>query len=151
MKEISVDWHELELAFREISETENYFDTENGGVLSLLPGFQDADEMQGLLSSQPQRYKLIEALTTDFSRDVMVRFLSNVSSKQVRAELEMALKGPAGVTRYWALLKRDGGLLSQFHRFEQESFWTHVRMFLSCCGVNPVNRAPEPELFHDVA
>ena len=61
------------------------------------------------------------------------------------------MKGPAGLTRSLTILKRNGGEMSRYHRFEQESFWARVHLFLKECGVKPLNRAPEPELFHEVA
>ena len=151
MNELSVDWHELELAFREVSETQNYFDLRSGSVVSGVRGYEDEDEIQTLIEQHPLHFKKIEPLDAAFTRSVLVAFLPQVSQKKLRAELELALKGPAGLTRSLSVLKNDGKFVSQYQRYEQELFWSRVHQFLKSCDVKPVNRAPEPELFHEVA
>ena len=106
---------------------------------------------QTLIQQHPDRFEKIAPLDAGFTRDALMAFLPLVVQKQLRAELELALKGPAGLTRAMDVLKTHGDVMGQFHRHEQESFWKHVNSFLGNCGVKPANRAPEPELFHEVA
>lgn len=151
MHELTIDWNELELAFREISGTQNYFDLRTGSVVSVVAGYEDEDEVQTLIQQHPSRFKAIAPLDANYSRAVLSRFLNKISQKQLRAELELTLKGPAGLTRSMELLKANGAYMSAYSRYEQETFWLHLREFLSACDVKPTNRAPEPELFHEVA
>ena len=151
MKEIKVDWHELELAFREISGTKNYLDVFTGAIVSEVPGFEDEEEVHQLIDQNPHRLIEICPLNAHFGRAVMRRFILQNITPDLRADLSSAMQGPAGLTHSMNIIKRDGEALSQYHRFEQELFWEHVHTFLVDCGILPTNRAPQPELFHDVA
>ena len=151
MNELAVDWNELELAFSEVSETQNFFDLRSGAGISVVRGYEDEAEIQTLIQQHPDRFEKIAPLDAGFTRSALMAFLPLVAQKQLRAELELALKGPAGLTRAMDVLRTHGDVMGQFHRHEQESFWKHVNLFLGNCGVKPANRAPEPELFHEVA
>ena len=151
MKEIKVDWNELELAFREISGTKNYIDVFTGAIVSVVPGFEDEEEVHQLINQNPHRLIEICPLDANFGRAVLRRFIQQNIAQDLRNELTQAMDGPAGLTYSMNIIKRDGESLSQYHRFEQELFWEHVNTFLVDCGILPTNRAPQPELFHDVA
>ena len=151
MKEIKVDWHELELAFREISDTKNYIDIFTGAILSIVPGFEDEEEIHQLISQNPHRIIEIQPLNADFGRLTMREFIQQNITQELRDELGLALAGPAGLTNSMNIIRQDGERLSQYQRFEQELFWQHVHTFLEGCGIAPTNRAPQPELFHEVA
>jgi hypothetical protein len=151
MKEIKVDWNELELAFREISGTKNYIDVFTGAIVSVVPGFEDEEEVHQLINQNPHRLMEICPLDANFGRAVLRRFIQQNIAPNLRNELTQALEGPAGLTYSMNIIKRDGESLSHYHRFEQELFWEHVHTFLVDCGILPTNRAPQPELFYDVA
>ena len=151
MKEIKVDWHELELAFRELSDTKNYIDVFTGSILSIVPGFEDEEEIHNLIAQNPHRIIEIKPLNADFGRLTMREFIQQNIAPQLREELNSAIAGPAGLTNSMNIIRKDGEYLGQYQRFEQELFWEHVHSFLADCGIAPINRAPQPELFHDVA
>ena len=145
---VSVDWLELELAFRDASDTESFIDRMSGQVLTIVPGFDDEEEIRETVAREPSRYVQIQSVTTDHARKVMQDFIATVRPGEALSALQQAATASSGTfTRSLAVLRDYPNLLSRYHRFEQERLWAHIEGFLDEIHVAVSNPAPNVELF----
>jgi hypothetical protein len=144
---LDVDWADLELAFRDATGTENYLDLKTGEVVSVVPGFSDEAELREEIAREAHRFWLLTPVDVSFTRAVMEAFVSSLSSGLFQRKLKNAFSRSGGLTRCMELLKDDGPMLAQWHRFEQSRFWRHVMDALREAKVEPYSPPPAVELF----
>jgi len=152
---LDVDWGDLELAFRDATGTKNFLDGLTGEVVSVVPGFSDAEELMEMIARQLDRFARITPLSATHAREVMGKFLERLEPQRKQSFAAAGLKpgklGPGGLTKCLALLRDDEALLARYYRFEQTSFWRHVESFLAGAGISPSTRTPGVELFEGSA
>lgn len=150
MRQLEVDWADLELAFRDATGTENYLDTRSGEVVSILSGFDDEDDLREQLARFPGRFLRIAPLDATFTKRVLDAFTQSLPRGALRAKLDEVRHGAGGVARSLQMLHEDRGTWSQWSRFEQGELWLEVGRFLVANGI-AAPRAPTVDLFEGLS
>jgi hypothetical protein len=150
MRRLTLDWADLEIAFRDGS-TDSHLDRDTGEVLSVLDGFDDEVDVRARLARAPSRYIRIEAVDKAFARDVVARFADRERRPAMQRKLREALAEVGGLSRALAVLREDKAAYAAYSRFEQNELLAHIEAFLAHHGVGAENQAPPPELFEGLS
>lgn len=150
MRQLDVDWADLELAFRDATGTENYLDTRSGEVVSILSGFDDERDLREQLVRFPGRFLRIHPLDAGFTKRVLEAFATGLPKGDLRARLDEVRHGAGGVARSMQVLHEEGRTWAQWSRFEQGELWQEVARFLVDHGI-AAPRAPTVDLFEGVS
>ncbi len=150
MRTLDVDWNDLELAFRDATGTESYVDTQSGEVITVVPGFEDEADLRRHLENEPARFLHIPPIDAGYARAVMRAFISTLPASSAKEKLRAASHGAGALTRCVALLRSEEALLMGYYRFEQSAFWQHVEAFLDDAKIQPMQEAPDVDLFEGV-
>jgi hypothetical protein len=151
MKTLDIDWEELELAFREVSDTENHLDLKNGRVVSIVPGLDDENELRNHVRLHRGHFALIQPLTLKQATAIVAEFSAGLSPGHVTDQIQASLQGAGAFSSALRILRADKRLWNQYGRHEQEAFWRHLGAFLTQHGIRPKTPPPQMELFADVA
>lgn len=151
MRMLTVDWADLEIAFRDATGAESWLDKESGEVMTIVKGFDDEAELREKLRRSPGRYLRLPVVGADFSRSVMQGFIARMSNGALKKKLQEVQDGPGGLARTMQLLRDDKPAFASFSRFEQGELMKQVEAFLVQHDIAPHNSAPAVELFEGVA
>jgi len=146
---LDLDWMDLELAFRDTTDTESYIDRNNEELVSVLPGFPDEIELRDMIQIAGDQYVRIAPVNTNFSKTVLLQFIKQLSGHAILKKLELAEAGVGSYAKSIQILRQDKEVLQLYYRFEQDSLWSHILEALASAGIEPATSPPEPELFEE--
>lgn len=130
MRQLDVDWADLELAFRDATGTENYLDRQSGSVMCIMQGFDDERDLRDALKRQPDRFIRIAPLDKGFTADVLAAFVRKLPKGDLKKKLDEVSQGAGGIARSMAVLHEDKRTWAMWARFEQGELWQRVHAFL---------------------
>ena len=148
---LNIDWTDLELAFRDATGTESFFDLRTGEVVSVVPDFSDEPDLRRLIDAHPGRFIAILPIDAGFSRRVLYAFVDTLQDGPLKRRLSAARHGAGSLTRCLEILRCDAAALQAYYRHEQDAVWRHAEAFLAKVGVASRNPVPSPELFEEHA
>ena len=119
MRTLTVDWADLEIAFRDATGAESHLDKETGEVVTLMKGFEDEPELRQKLKRSPGRFLRLPVVDAAFTREVLHTFIARLQAGAVRDKLLEAEHGPGGIARSMQMLRDDKPLFASYSRFEQ--------------------------------
>ena len=151
MKYLDIDWEDLELAFREVTGTENYLDTLTGAIMSIVDGYDDEEETRALIRAEPHRWLPIIPLAPDDVRIHTSQFIEQLPPGTFRFQLQSVISSPGGLGLSEGLIKTKPSVARHYFQFIQAAFWDHVQAFLRQYGLASTRPIPQLELFEDVA
>jgi hypothetical protein len=151
MRQLDVDWADLELAFRDATGTENYLDTESGAVMSILSGFEDERDLRDQLKRFPQRFLRLLPLDAGFTKKVLAAFTAHLQHGDLRARLADVGQGAGGLSSSIRILHEDTRTWAQWARFEQGELWQEVQAFLVAHDIRAASLPPTVDLFEGIA
>jgi hypothetical protein len=146
---LDLDWMDLELAFRDTTDTESYIDTNTGELVSVLPGFPDEAELRDMIQLADDQYVRISPVNTDFSKAVLLQFIKQISGHAILKKLDAEEAGVGSYAKSIQILRQDKEVLQLYYRFEQDSLWSHIMEALGSAGLEAATPPPEPELFEE--
>ncbi len=151
MRQLDVDWADLELAFRDATGTENYLDTESGAVMSILSGFDDERDLRDQLKRFPTRFIRLHPLDAGFTKKVLAAFAAHLPNGELRARLTEVGHGAGGLSSSIRILHEESRTWAQWARFEQGELWQEVQAFLQAHDLKAATMPPIVDLFEGIA
>jgi hypothetical protein len=147
MRTLSIDWADLEIAFRDATGGESYLDKETGEAITIVKGFDDEAELRNKVRRSPDRYLLLPPVDAGFSKAVLHAFVARLPAGSLRTALADAENGAGGFARSMQLLRADKAAFASFSRFEQGELLKNMQQFLRAHDVEPDSEPPDVELF----
>ncbi len=144
-REIDIDWDDLELAFRDHSDARNYFDLNDGSILTIVPGVKDG-AAEELLKAEPARFVPLRPIGTKFTKTVLAEFAERYCDPSLSEQLITALNGH-GLKATLDIVGDDRVGSLQFERYEQTMVWKKIRRFLNAWGITAASEPPHLDLF----
>jgi hypothetical protein len=126
-------------------DLQHYLDTETGEVFSLHDDFPDAEEIRERIEEGPLgRYKLIEALDSRESFQMMEDFVESLPESRRRAQLLEAISRNKPFRRFRDIVHSDIALRNEWFAYRDEALAVHAREWLETLGIEAEPVAYEP-------
>lgn len=151
MRTLTVDWADLEIAFRDATGAESFLDKETGEVVTLMKGFEDEPELRQKVNRSPGRFLLLPVVDASFSKDVLHAFIARMQKSPHKDKLAEAEHGAGGFARSMQMLRDDKALFASYSRFEQAALMKRVETFLGEHDIAPADAAPDVDLFEGLS
>jgi len=138
---------ELIMAFEDYGTgLQHFFDRQTGEVLSLLEEDMDEEDIERL-DAEPDRYLLIEPVSSSVGYEIMSAFVEILPEGKVPRELARALQQRHPFRRFKDVLFNYPSVQEEWFRFHEQAFMKIIKEWLDDCGVEvtlvPFQAPPE--------
>lgn len=126
---------ELIMAFEDYGTgLQHFFDRQTGEVLSLLEEDMDEEDIERL-DAEPERYLLIEPVSSSVGYEIMSDFVDTLPEGKVPRELAGALKQRHPFRRFKDVLLNYPAVREDWFRFHEQAFMKIIQEWLDDHGV----------------
>jgi len=135
MAELCIRADELIMAFEDYgTNLQHFFDRKTGEVLSVFE--EDMEEEDAMrLEAEPDRYLLIEPVSSSVGYEVMSDFAGSLPEGKVTRELTAALQQRHPFRRFKDVLLNYPSVREGWFRFHEQAFMKIIREWLDDYGV----------------
>ena len=136
MTGLTIRADELIMAFEGFgTEMQHFFDRQTGEVLSLLE--EDVDEEDAeRLDADPERYLLIEPVSSSVGYEIMSDFVDTLPEGKVPREFARALQQRHPFRRFKDVLLNYPAVREDWFRFHEQAFMKIIQEWLDDHGVD---------------
>ena len=136
MAELCIRADELIMAFEDYgTDLQHFFDRQTGEVLSILE--EDMEEEDAMrLEAEPDRYLLIEPVSSSVGYEVMSDFVDTLPEGKVSRELARALQQRHPFRRFKDVLLNYPAVREDWFRFHEQAFMKIIQEWLDDHGVD---------------
>ncbi len=128
----TVDWSDLEIAFRDGSTgIDSFLDLQRAEVVVLL---DDDDEERASVLRHPERFVAIPQLSRDSALQILQDFVGQLGPSPQRQRLLQALKSPSPYMDATSVLTSTEVLRRRYELFEERAVLKHIRLWLESLG-----------------
>ncbi len=130
----SLDWSDLEIAFRDGSTgIESFLDLQRAEVVMLL---DDDDDERATVLRHPERFVAIPQLSRAAAFAILQDFVASIGPSTQRQRLQKALQSASPYMDAVHLLRSMPVMQRRYERFEERAVLAQIRQWLAQLGID---------------